>query len=46
MASRLIKKAKEDSLDEMIPVSKLEDFLRRPLNSILTIARISGVDLC
>jgi hypothetical protein len=46
MANRHMKRAKEDLLEETIPMGKLEHFLKKLLNSILTIARILSADLC
>jgi hypothetical protein len=40
-----MKKANEDLLEEMIPISKREHFLKRALTFILAMARILGADV-
>jgi hypothetical protein len=46
MANRPIKKAKEALLDEIIPVSPLDPFLKKVFNFNLVISRILGAEFC
>jgi hypothetical protein len=46
MAKRQRKRAKDALWEEMNPMSKLEDFLKRLLNPILAMTRIFGVNVC